>query len=191
MSVLEKQVKIKQWNHENELAKYQYELSLTIAKDGYMQKISTHDNRLVHPDLEDHFNDYLKDVVITVMGFCEFMQMEKEASAENVKAFTQLNTLSQKYYDNVKQSVVVTGIKFTGDDKTAGVILSGKRTVSSGKSTKFETPSITLSATTYGIEEELSQTADMIKSEIYSYVFHNKVANPPMEFTSDEEEVDE
>lgn len=188
MKVVEEQFKLKKFSHYKGISKYVGELSFSISEDTHTQKINNQDTRYPSPDLLDPFSDYLKDVCIEALGLCDFMSLRKGASDENIAAFDKLNVLFQKYYDNVKKGIRVTGIEFTGSNASAGIVLTGKRKVASGKLVDFTTPSITLSASTYGIEEALAEVGEKIKSEVFSYVFMNKVSDVEIPFDEDEDE---
>lgn len=188
MKIIERQFTPKSFNYEKGVAKFSGEIMMEMGDDSHMRKIKDEDTRIPSPDLLDQFDDYLKDVCVQALGICDFMALRKGKSDECQKAFDVLNTIFQKYYDNARNNLRVTGIKFTGTEKTEVIVLNGKRILSSGKEVQFKTPGISLNGSVFGFEENLKTVSEYLKSEIFSYVFMGKIQNPSLGFDGDEDE---
>jgi hypothetical protein len=156
-------------------------------------KMNNTEDKLFHPELNKHFegedNSELKEYAIAAMGYCEFMKISayERVSPQEKDAFGKLSVFYQQYYNKVKSNIRVTGIKYTGQDKTAGIQLWGKyRILGSGKEVDFKTPVITLDATVYGFEDDLKKIVENIKWETFLYIFYNKVSYEPMNMKSND-----
>lgn len=79
-------------------------------------------------------------------------------------------------YPEENERVNVTGLKFTGKDKTAGVVLSGTLKTAGGQKVALNTPNLRYNVTAYGYEERLQELENELSDEAFGYLFAGKKA---------------
>ena len=182
MNVTEKNFNLKQLTIKGETVRYQGIVSYSEGDITYESKVNSSDTRIPHPDLEVPFKNNFKKFACDALGLLEVSAMMPHCTEEQKTSLEKLSFVFDRYYESLVENINVETIKFNGAEKSSGIVIKGKRRLFSGKSVPFETPSITLSASVYGWEDDLIEEVDYIKSNAYSYIYMNKHANPTMEF---------
>lgn len=180
-----KQFKLKEVSIEKGVVKYSAVITTTSGDETFEKVISAKETRFPHPDLTDKFNDTLKIVAIKVMGYAVPMEMLDKSpgvTTGEIDAVKQLAFRIKEIKDKIVENTTVVGIKLNGVGDTSGVVIEHRYKPFTGKETRVKTPSITLKASTYGIEEMLNEAIETVEEEVYEYVFEDKISQTEIGF---------
>lgn len=164
--------------------KVDFDLIEIIGGESYESKESKNSTKEPHPDLADPLKR-LAPMVAQVFGFslCVDAVERKEFKADAIQKDV-MRKLLEKYTERIR----VNGISISGEEKKRGVVITCGYTVDNNQVVAINTPRILLESETRGFEEDLIAIVDTIESEVFSFVYENKVANPEIFEYSEAEE---
>lgn len=145
----------------------------------------------IHEDLRNAFMKLVPHLIL----ICQ--QLPKESVKHIIENEDYTYDHSDEFKDEIFKMYFVDGfVKKTskdGDGLTGGVILSGRRMLSSGKSLELNPPMIKYDASkdeAYEYLEELQEAVAELEHEVYAYVKEGKQASSTQTSLFEEEEFD-
>lgn len=168
-----------------------YSYSKEVA-EGITDKVNWKSQLPVHDDMKTAFrslNPHLA-VICEEVHNLEIKDIEKVPvcpSDVHISDFEKsLEGIDKKLY-----AFVVSGVQFDGNGENEGVILIGKKTLSTGDSVQLTTPKITWDGSSYYFINELRVAAAELASEIMAYMEGKqapRVIQTEMEFPKEDEQ---
>lgn len=91
----------------------------------------------------------------------------------------QLKALNRTW-EEVLDSMDVTGVSVSGKDDNRGIVIKGEMKTGNGRVVAMNSPRIQFSANTYGFEEALEEMVEELETETWAYTYHGKGAQLEM-----------
>ena len=170
---------------ENGVVKYTAIAGMTSGDTHFEKKLVAQETRFPHPDLTDKFQGALREVAVKVMGWAvpfDMIEKSPQVTADEKASIKNLAYRIKEMKEVILSNTQVTTIHYNGTGDTSGIVLEGKYQPYQGKQTSFKTPSVTLSASVYGIEEMLKEVSETIEDEAFEYIYHDKVSQTEIQF---------
>lgn len=136
----------------------------------------------VHGDLLESFGK-LKLALVSAIGLnwvFKALQTDLMTKGNEVEAAEVLMPKLQEAYSNLTDCILVTGFSLSGEESSAGVIVTGVMTLK-GKSVAINSPRIVFTHDTIGIESTIEMMVDEAIHEVEAYLLHGKVGEVAQE----------
>lgn len=175
------------------IVKYKAKVSKKVGNVTDTDDLNNKTTKLPHPDLEMHFNDFLKMIAARVMGYTYIEESFNKMNLIGIEreAMLQLKKRFQDRREIEIDNTTVSKIKIKGDEDTVSIVLFGKHSLfHTGKHINYETPSISLNENVelYGFEEDLRGVVEYIQDEAFEFIFNDKVGYEPIDMDGEDEE---
>lgn len=113
-----------------------------------------------------------------------------EGAPDRDTLFNLLKIPLTKQLERIEKGITITSITKTGEGEWISVVITGTRTLHTGKTEPFKTPVISLTGNLYGWEDELIEDLEIIEHEAFQYAFKGKCGDPTL-FDINGEEISE
>lgn len=135
-----------------------YEYKQTV--EGTQNEISTSSNAPIHPDLEEKFNALAP----------HFAFLTEEITKTEAKTIIEKG--DEDALEELLKKFRVTGLSISDSGGEEGVVITGNKTLETGKVVNFNTPFTKYYDDMDGYEygEQLSEVVDALKSEVLEYM---------------------
>lgn len=128
--------------------------------------------RDIYPDLAGLFED-LRVIVARAFNITSFLTLLESNEMQLTDASKKV---ARDFADELIAKIDVRGVSWSGTDESVGVVVTAVFETPNGLKTCINTPRIKLAQISFGFEEELEQICELIKSEVYAYLFNGKQA---------------
>ena len=147
---------------------------ITATIDGSFMEIERKQKTPIvpHPALENAVRE-LKEKLLVSTGF---MDMRTLVESKEFNATANQKDAVAKAIDLIKSKTTVTGVHVSGEDKTRGVIISGKITSANGSAIAVNSPRMRFTSSVFGFEEDLESEIANIETELFAYLHEGKKA---------------
>lgn len=165
-----------------ELSYHTPDLSIgTATKD----KIDVTSDRTPHPDLTKAIKAL--EPWLAQSNSLSVHRQEMKMNAAQKKAWEKCSDILEMIDSNVLNSVEVSGISLSGDEKNRSVVITGNHKTGN-TATAMNSPNIKLNGDTWGFEAGLKDAIDEIYLEARAYVLEKKSSQLQMAFDEQKEE---
>jgi len=103
-----------------------------------------------------------------------YRQMAETLEKLNVDHAKEIGQVVEGMTIDALNKIETTGISISGMDDKAQVVITYKKVTGNKKIAGRATTAIQLSGSIFGFEEELGEDIELIKSEVYKYIYANK-----------------
>lgn len=134
----------------------------------------------VHPDMHEKL-DQLKLIMADCAGLLEGWNFAREHLKKDPDALK----LAMEGHKEAVARCKPNGFIFQGEGETRGVQITGSIMSPKKGSMGLSIPKVTFGKTVFGIEDDLEQICEEIKSEVYQYLFQQKKAQLDIETEAD------
>ena len=149
------------------------------GKDEHFEHVVTGD-RQPHPDLLEAMAK-LKDPLLRSLRLIQVYETAaKYLKGDQKKKVTEA-------WNNVYQTLEFTGISWSGKDALAGVVLSGKYENDLEGKSPVNSPRLCFSSDKLGYEKIVEKQVELVRIEVYKYLFEGKSAQLQLAFSKEEE----
>ncbi len=149
-----------------------YTVLETIGSESYVNNFVVESGKDVHPDLVAAFNE-LKPIVCRMFGFTNFLSLVEGSEFD---ASLVQKEKARAFAEALKKNITMRGVSLSGSGETYGVVLTALLEVQNGQQTVVNTPRIRFATESFGFEEECERIVEVIKDEVYKYIFEGKKA---------------
>ena len=147
-----------------------YKVSTDIDGSTYEKEEVTKDTRMPHPDLTKPIDSLLTFLAKTL----RFEESLTVVRSKDFAATPKQLKAAEKANKQLLDQMDVTGFALSGKDDNLAVIVTGKLITELKTVVALNSPRIKFNNTTYGFEDVLEDKVDLIKSEVYKYLFDGK-----------------
>lgn len=183
------QFRLKSLSLDKGTVKYSAIVSIVAGSDTFEKEITAKETRFPHPDLTDKFEGFLRIAAVKAMGFnvaYDAIQSHDNLTEHEEECMKALRLVFEQVKDMAIENTRIVKITYNGQGDTSGIVLEGKYKPYLGKEVNFKTPSITLSASLYGIEDVLKEVTETIVDEAYEYIFEDKISQTEIDFSDED-----
>lgn len=137
-------------------------------------------DRVPHPDLFEALNA-LRTYFLNKTGFSEGFDFAREHLRDNAEALE----LAINGYGKLIERTKITGLTYNGDEVNEGVSIIGYVKYPGGSGTGLSSKKIGFGKSKLGYEEEVEDRCELIKQEVYNYLFLGKQAQQEIDAEPD------
>lgn len=149
-----------------------YQLTETVGGEASITDYHATVSRDIHPDMRGLFDD-LRPIVARVFNITTFLTLLESGE---MKATKQQKENARLFADELIQKIDVRGLSWSGTEDNVGIVITSVFETPNGLKTCINTPRIKIGQISFGFEEELEQIVDLVKKEVYEFLFNGKQA---------------
>jgi hypothetical protein len=149
-----------------------YQITETVGGEPSITDYHANVTRDIHPDLQGLFAD-LRPIVARVFNITSFLTLIESGE---MKATKQQKENARAFGEELINKIDVRGVSWSGTADNVGIVITSVFETPNGLKTCFNTPRIKLGQISFGFEEELEQIVELIKKEVYEFLFNGKQA---------------
>lgn len=152
--------------------KAEYQVTETVGGESSVTDYNASVTRDIHPDLQGLFED-LRPIVARVFNITSFLTL---LDSGEMKATKQQKENARSFADELIQKIDVRGLSWSGTEDNVGIVITSVFETPNGLKTCINTPRIKIGQISFGFEEELEQIVELVKKEVYEFLFNGKQA---------------
>lgn len=149
-----------------------YQLTETVGGETSITDYHATVSRDIHPDLRGLFDD-LRPIVARVFNITSFLTLVESGEMKSTK---QQKENARAFADELIQKIDVRGLSWSGTEDNVGIVITSVFETPNGLKTCINTPRIKIAQISFGFEEELEQIVELVKKEVYEFLFNGKQA---------------
>jgi len=149
-----------------------YQITETVGGEPSITDYHANVTRDIHPDLQGLFED-LRPIVARVFNITSFLTLIESGE---MKATKQQKENARAFGEELINKIDVRGVSWSGTADNVGIVITSVFETPNGLKTCINTPRIKLGQISFGFEEELEQIVELIKKEVYEFLFNGKQA---------------
>lgn len=149
-----------------------YQLTETVGGETSITDYHATVSRDIHPDLRGLFDD-LRPIVARVFNITSFLTLVESGEMKSSK---QQKDNARAFADELIQKIDVRGVSWSGTYENVGIVITSVFETPNGLKTCINTPRIKVGQISFGFEEELEKIVDLVKTEVYEFLFNGKQA---------------
>lgn len=149
-----------------------YQITETVGGEPSITDYHANVTRDIHPDLQGLFED-LRPIVARVFNITSFLTLIESGE---MKATKQQKENARAFGEELINKIDVRGVSWSGTADNVGIVITSVFETPNGLKTCINTPKIKLGQISFGFEEELEQIVELIKKEVYEFLFNGKQA---------------
>lgn len=149
-----------------------YQLTETVGGETSITDYHATVSRDIHPDLRGLFDD-LRPIVARVFNITSFLTLVESVEMKSTK---QQKENARAFADELIQKIDVRGVSWSGTSDNVGIVITSVFETPNGLKTCINTPRIKVGQISFGFEEELEKIVDLVKTEVYEFLFNGKQA---------------
>lgn len=149
-----------------------YQITETVGGEPSITDYHANVSRDIHPDLQGLFED-LRPIVARVFNITSFLTLIESGE---MKATKQQKENARAFGEELINKIDVRGVSWSGTADNVGIVITSVFETPNGLKTCINTPRIKLGQISFGFEEELEQIVELIKKEVYEFLFNGKQA---------------
>lgn len=149
-----------------------YQIIETVGGEPSITDYHANVTRDIHPDLKGLFED-LRPIVARVFNITSFLTLIESGE---MKATKQQKENARAFGEELINKIDVRGVSWSGTADNVGIVITSVFETQNGLKTCINTHRIKLGQISFGFEEELEQIVELIKKEVYEFLFNGKQA---------------
>lgn len=149
-----------------------YQITETVGGEPSITDYHANVTRDIHPDLQGLFDD-LRPIVARVFNITSFLTLIESGE---MKATKQQKENARAFGEELINKIDVRGVSWSGTADNVGIVITSVFETPNGLKTCINTPRIKLGQISLGFEEELEKIIDLVKTEVYEFLFNGKQA---------------
>ena len=149
-----------------------YQLTETVGGETSITDYHANVSRDIHPDLRGLFDD-LRPIVARVFNITSFLKLVESGEMKSTK---QQKENARAFADELIHKIDVRGVSWSGTSDNVGIVITSVFETPNGLKTCINTPRIKVGQISFGFEEELEKIVDLVKTEVYEFLFNGKQA---------------